>query len=86
MDNHMLSQFSTQWLVTKKIRTPSSDQVPILTLASQVALVVRNLLAGDKRYANSPGVGNSTPLQYCCLENYMDRGAWSNRTHSYSTG
>ena len=21
-------------------------------------------------------VGNGTPLQYCCLENPMDRGAW----------
>ena len=24
----------------------------------------------------SPGVGNSDPLQYSCLENPMDRGAW----------
>ena len=24
----------------------------------------------------SPGVGNGNPLQYSCLENYMDRGAW----------
>ena len=24
----------------------------------------------------SPGVGNSNPFQYCCLENPMDRGAW----------
>ena len=24
----------------------------------------------------SPGVGNSNPLQYSCLENLMDRGAW----------
>ena len=23
-----------------------------------------------------PGEGNSTPLQYSCLENPMDRGAW----------
>ena len=23
----------------------------------------------------SPGVGNGTPLQYCCLENSLDRGA-----------
>ena len=22
------------------------------------------------------GEGNGTPLQYCCLENPMDRGAW----------
>ena len=24
----------------------------------------------------SPGVGNGNPLQYTCLENPMDRGAW----------
>ena len=25
----------------------------------------------------SPGEGNSNPLQYSCLENSMDRGAWT---------
>ena len=29
----------------------------------------------------SPGVGNSNPLQYCCLENSMDRGAWQAAVH-----
>ena len=24
----------------------------------------------------SPGVGNSNPLQYSCLENSTDRGTW----------
>jgi len=24
----------------------------------------------------SPGEGNGNPLQYYCLENPMDRGAW----------
>ena len=24
----------------------------------------------------SPGVGNGSPLQYSCLENSVDRGAW----------
>ena len=24
----------------------------------------------------SPGGGNGYPLQYSCLENFMDRGAW----------
>ena len=23
-----------------------------------------------------PGEGNGNPLQYSCLENYIDRGAW----------
>ena len=28
-----------------------------------------------------PGVGNGTPLQYSCLENPMDRGAWRAMVH-----
>ena len=27
-------------------------------------------------WARSPGEGHSNPLQYSCLENPMDRGAW----------
>jgi len=29
----------------------------------------------------SPGEGNGNPLQYSCLENYMDRGAWQATVH-----
>ena len=29
----------------------------------------------------SPGEGNGTPLQYSCLENPMDRGAWWATVH-----
>ena len=29
----------------------------------------------------SPGKGNNSPLQYSCLENYMDRGAWQTTAH-----
>ena len=29
----------------------------------------------------SPGEGNGTPLQYSCLGNPMDRGAWSAAVH-----
>ena len=29
----------------------------------------------------SPGVGNGNPLQYSCLENPMDRGAWQAIVH-----
>jgi len=49
--------------------------------ASQVALVVKNpsANAGDARGSGSgrfPGIGNSNPLQYLCLENPMDSEAW----------
>ena len=29
----------------------------------------------------SPGEGNGYPLQYCCLENSVDRGAWRAIVH-----
>ena len=29
----------------------------------------------------SPGEGNGNPLQYCCLGNPMDRGAWWATVH-----
>ena len=29
----------------------------------------------------SPGIGNSNPLQYSCLENPMDRGVWRATVH-----
>ena len=32
----------------------------------------------------SPGVGNGNPLQYSCLENSMDRGAWQATVQSVS--
>ena len=32
----------------------------------------------------SPGEGNDNPLQYSCLENPMDRGAWWATVHGVS--
>ena len=41
--------------------------------------------AGDQgsipRSGGSPGEGNGNPLQYSCLENSMDRGAWWATVH-----
>ena len=31
-----------------------------------------------------PGEGNGNPLQYSCLENYTDRGAWWATVHAVS--
>ena len=58
--------------------------------ASQVVLVVKNppASAGDVRDMGSiPGSGRypeggyGNPLQYSCLENPMDRGAWQGVVH-----
>ena len=62
-------------------------------VASQVVLVVKNTSANakDTRDAGSipgsgrsPGEGNGNPLQYSCLENPMDRGAWWATVHAVS--
>ena len=34
----------------------------------------------------SPGGGNGSPLQYSCLENPMDRGAWWAIVHGVAKG
>ena len=34
----------------------------------------------------SPGEGNGNPLQYSCLENFMDRGGWEATLHRVSKG
>ena len=58
--------------------------------ASQVVLVVKNSFAnaGDIRdsgsipgWGRSLGGGHGNPLQYSCLENAMDRGAWWATVH-----
>ena len=58
--------------------------------ASQVALVIRKPSAnvGDLRHAGlipgfrrSPEGGHGNPLQYSCLKNHMDRGAWWATVH-----
>ena len=56
-----------------------------------MVLVVKNLYAntGDARdkgstpgLGRSPGEGNGKLLQYFCLENPMDRGAWCGTVNS----
>ena len=57
---------------------------------SQVALVVKNLRASavDIRgwglipgSGRSPEGGHGNPIQYSCLENPIDRGAWRDTVH-----
>ena len=52
--------------------------------------VVENLPAniGDvgliPELGRSPGGGNGNPLQYSCMENSMDRGAWQATVHGFA--
>ena len=59
--------------------------VNLLVRAFQVVRVVNNLPASARDLrtmgsipgsGRSPGEGHGKPLQYSCLENPMDRGAW----------
>ena len=70
----------------------SLNLTPLVTSygASQVALVVKNLLAnaGDIRgmglipgSGTSPGGGHGNRLLYSCLKNPMDRGVWWATVH-----
>ena len=52
--------------------------------ASQVGLVVRMQLPMQEMkqtQVQPPGEGDSNPLQYSCLENPEDRGAWQATVH-----
>ena len=56
--------------------------------ASLVVWMVKNLPAMQETRVQSldqedpPGEGNGNPLQYSCLENPMDRGAWQAIVHA----
>ena len=61
------------------------NYVKDIVQVNQVALEIKNPLAnaGHRRKADlipgsgrSPGGGHGNPLQYSCLGNPMDRGAW----------
>ena len=53
---------------------------------SLVAQLVKNLPAvQETRLGRSPGEGNGNPLQYSCLENSINRGAWQATVHGVAT-
>ena len=76
-------------------RVQESEHIAVSKLkkdlrASQMELVVKNppANAGDMkdigsipRLERSPGGGHGNPLQYSCLENAMDKGAWQAKVY-----
>ena len=60
--------------------------------ASQVTELVKNPPANAGDAGSNPGLrrssgeGNGNPLQYSCLENSLDRGAWWATVHRVTNG
>jgi len=52
--------------------------VPQMVKESTYSLGDPGLIAG---WGRCPGEGHGNPLQYSCLENPMDRGAWRATVH-----
>ena len=52
--------------------------MPQMVKKSSCDVADLGLILGSGR---SPGEGNGNPLQYSCLENSMDRGAWWTTVH-----
>ena len=69
------------------ILMPNLLSTPILHMGFLGGAVVKNLPAstGDldlnPGLGRSPGEGKGNPLQYSCLENSINRGAWWNTVH-----
>ena len=70
-------------LLSKGSSDPGIESAsPALVRASLVAQLEKNLPAMQENWVRSLGwedsleEGMATPLQYCCLENPIDRGAW----------
>ena len=85
---HLLSRF----YILHRVGHDWSDlaAAEVTNWASLVAQLVQNPTAnaGDARDVDlipgsgrSPGERNSSPLQYSCLENPLDRGAWRATVH-----
>ena len=62
----------------------------MIFISATAGAVIKNQTAsaGDERDGasipwseRSPGVGNGNPVQYSCLEHFMERGAWRAPVH-----
>ena len=59
---------------------PACWGFPCSSVGKESACNVGNL-GSIPGLGRSPGEGNGNPLQYACLENPMDRGAWQATVH-----
>ena len=62
----------------------TTGETIVLTLQTFVSKVMALLFNMVSRFVI--GEGNGTPLQYSCLENPMDGGAWKAAVHGIAEG
>jgi len=70
----LISQnFSINFRILDKIKAGGSEVKASASNAGDLGLI--------PGLGRSPGEGNGNPLQYSCMENPMDRGAWQATVH-----
>ena len=62
-------------ILKKKKKSPEDRGFPCSSIGKESACNAEDP-GSIPGLGRSPGEGNSNPLQYSCLENSMDRGAW----------
>ena len=55
--------------------------IEVVLVFFRVCFFLFSQLASGFNYLSDNGEGNGNPLQYYCLENPMDRGAWWAAAH-----
>ena len=80
------SMGSQSWTQLKQLSSNSSSNILVVLVVKNPPASARDIggvgsIPGSGR---SPGGGNGNPLQYCCLGNPMERGAWWVTVHGVS--
>ena len=60
---------------------PGDSVVKNLSAMQETRAGMQETWAGSLGWEDSPGGGHGNPLQYSCLENSVDRGAWQGTVH-----
>ena len=68
-------KISQSWMFNKNIQKLSDMKGLKSLLLTETSIYIR------RQYKCYNGEGDGTPLQYSCLENPMDRGAWQAAVH-----
>ena len=58
----------------------------VFSWQNSISLCPASFCSPRPNLPDAPGEGNGTPLQYSCLENPMDGGAWKAAVHGVAEG